>query len=86
MQLEHDIIRDVCRHMDPSDIEEIGCAVCSELKLRKDTSCLKSVKRILKVLETSGVMCQEKLASTSPIKEFKGPVLNYSCSAVCTNC
>ena len=86
MQLEHDIIRDACRHMDPSNLEEIGCAVCGELKLRKDTSCLKSMKIFLKVLETSGVTHQERSASTSPIKEFKGPVLDYSCSAICSGC
>ena len=86
MQLEHDIIRDACKRMDPSNIEEIGCAVCGELKLRSDTSRLKSVKTILKVLETSGVTRQERSTSTSPIKEFKGPVLDYSCSAICNNC
>ena len=48
VQLEHDIIRDACRCMDPSNVEEIWCAVRGELKLRKNTSCLKSVKRILK--------------------------------------
>ena len=86
MQLEHDIIRDTCRHMHPSNIEEIGCAVCGELKFMKDTSCLKSMKIFLKVLETSGVTHQERLTSTSPIKEFKGPVLDYSCSAICNDC
>ena len=86
VQLEHDIIRDACRRMDPSNIEEVGCAVCGELKLRKDTSRLKSVKNILKVLETSGVTRQERSTSTSPIKEFKGPVLDYSCSAICNDC
>ena len=56
---------------------------CGELK---DTSHLKSVKNILKVLETSGVTRQERSTSTSPIKEFKGPVLDYSCSAICNDC
>ena len=86
MQLEHDIIRDVCKCMHPLSIEEIGCAVCGELKLRKNTSRLKSVKKLLKVLETSGVTRQERSTSTSPIKEFKGPVLDYSCSAICNDC
>jgi hypothetical protein len=85
-QLEHDIIRDACRRMEPSNLEEIGCAVCGELKPRKDASRLKSVKKILKVLETSGVTRQERSTSASPIKEFKGPVLDYSCSAICNDC
>ena len=86
MQLEHDIIRDACKRMHPLSIEEIGCAVCGELKLRKHTSHLKSMKKILKVLEISGVTRQERSTSTSPIKEFKGPVLDYSCSAICNDC
>ena len=85
-QLEHDIIRGACRRMNPSNIEEIGCAVCGELKPRKDTSRLKSVKKILKVLEASGVTRQERTTSTTPIKEFKGPVLDYSCTAICNDC
>ena len=53
--LEHVIIRDACKCMDPENFEEVGSAVCSELKLRKNTSHLKSVKNILKILEAPGV-------------------------------
>ena len=53
--LEHAIIRDACKHMNPESFEEVGCAICGELKLRKDTSHLKSVKNLLKILEVPGV-------------------------------
>ena len=54
--LEHAIIRDACKHMDLENFEEVGCAVCGELKLRKDTSHLKSMKNLWKILEAPGVM------------------------------
>ena len=52
--LEYAIIRDACKRMDPENFEEVGCAVCGELELRKNTSRLKSVKILLKILEKVG--------------------------------
>jgi hypothetical protein len=83
---EHAIIRDACKHMHPENFEEVGCAVCGELKLRKDTGRLKSVKNILKILEAPGVTRMERKLDSSPIREYKGPVLDYSCSNTCNGC
>lgn len=66
--LEHAIIRDACTHMNPENFEEVGCAVCGELKLRKNTSCLKSMKILLKVLEAPGVTWIERKSDNSPIR------------------
>jgi hypothetical protein len=52
---EHAIIRDACKRMDPENFEEVGCAVCGELKLKNDTGHLKSVRNLLKILEAPGV-------------------------------
>ena len=52
--LEYAIIRDACKRMDPENFEEVGCTVCGELELRKNTSRLKSVKILLKILEKVG--------------------------------
>ena len=84
--LEHTIIKDACRRMHPANFEEVGCAVCGELKPRNKTSRLKSVKNLLSILEAPGVTCTERLTNAMPIKEFRGPVLNYSCSAICDSC
>ena len=84
--LEHAIIRDACKRMDPENFEEVGCAVCGELKLRKNTSRLKSVKNLLKILEAPGVTRIEKNSDNSPIREYKGPVLDYACSNICNGC
>ena len=84
--LEHAIIRDACKRMDPENFEEVGCAVCGELKLRKNTSRLKSVKNLLKILEIPGVTRIERKLDNSPIREYKGPVLDYGCSDICNEC
>ena len=86
IQLEHTIIKDVCKRMDPVNFEEVGCAVCGELRHRAKTSRLKAVKNFLSILEAPGVTRIERKRDTGTIKEFKGPVLDYSCSAVCDGC
>ena len=86
VQLEHAIIKDACKRMDPVNFEEVGCAVCGELRQRAKTSRLKSVKNFLGVLEVPGVTRIERATSARPVKEFRGPVLDYSCSAICDDC
>lgn len=85
-ELEFGIIRNACRRMDPNNFEEVGCAVCGELKPHKDSSRLKSVKNLLHILEAPGVTRTERKTDKCPIKEYKGPVLDYSCSYVCNGC
>ena len=85
-ELEHAIIRDACKRMDPENFEEVGCAVCGELELRKNTSRLKSVKILLKILEAPGVTRIERKLDSSPVREYKGPVLDYGCSNICNGC
>jgi hypothetical protein len=72
--------------MDPVNFEEVGCAVCGELRRRDKTSRLKSVKKSLSILEVAGVTRIERATNSMPIKEFKGPVLDYSCSLICDGC
>ena len=59
IELEHTIIKDVCKRMDPANFEEIGCAVCGELRPRNKTSRLRNVKNLLNILEAPGVTCIE---------------------------
>ena len=86
IKLEHAIIKDACKRMDPVNFEEVGCAVCGELRQRAKTSRLKSVKNFLSVLEAPGVTRIERATNVTPVKEFRGPVLDYSCSAICDDC
>ena len=78
--------RNACKRMDPANLEEIGCAVCGELQPRNKTSRLKSVKNLLSILEAPGMTQIERSTDNTPIKEFKGPVLDYSCSVICDSC
>jgi hypothetical protein len=72
--------------MDPVNFEEVGCAVCGELRCRNKTSRLKSVTNFLSILEAPGITRIECATNTTPIRHFKGPVLDYSCSLICDGC
>ena len=85
-EFELSVIRNACKRMNPECFEEVGCAVCGELKPRSDSSSLKSVKNILNILDAPGVTRIERKTDRCPIKEFRGPVLDYSCSNVCNGC
>ena len=80
------VIRNACERMDPTHLEEVGCAVCGELKPLSDSSRLKSVKNILGILEAPGVTRVERKTDKCPIKEYRGPVLDFNCRYVCKEC
>ena len=84
--LEHVILTKACNRMRPDLLTEAGCAVCGELKPVHAMSRLKSMKNYLHVLESPGVTRVERKSSSVPIKEYRGPVLDYSCSRICEVC
>jgi hypothetical protein len=81
--LVHTILSKACKKMHPDAIEEAGCAVCGELK---PVSRLKSVKNLLGILEAPGVTRIERSRPDVQIKEYTGPVLDYTCSRICDSC
>jgi hypothetical protein len=84
--LEHVILTKACNRMRPDLLTEAGCAVCGELKPIHAMSRLRSMKIYLHVLESPGVTRIERKSPGLPIKEYKGPVLDYSCSRICELC
>ena len=84
--LSHRIIGSFCENSTPDALEEAGCAVCGQLVPVKQLTRLKAVKNLLHTLHASGVTRLERSSSTQPIREFKGPVLDYACNRVCDNC
>jgi hypothetical protein len=54
--------------------------------LAATSSRLKSVKNLLGILEAPGVTRVERRTDKSPIKEYRGPIIDYSCSSVCSGC
>ncbi|KAF8800470.1 hypothetical protein BYT27DRAFT_7117458, partial [Phlegmacium glaucopus] len=84
--LEHLILTNACKRMQPDQFMEAGCAVCGELKLIHTMSCLKSMKNYLHILETQGVTRVERKSAATPVKEYKGAVLDYSCNHICDTC
>jgi hypothetical protein len=72
--------------MKAQDISEAGCAVCGELKPLCGMSRLKAVKKQLHVLAASGISQVERKRSSCPLREYKGPILDYNCSLICDLC
>ena len=84
--LEHLILTNACKKMQPDSFTEAGCAVCGELKLTRNMSRLKSMKNYLHILEAQGVTRVERKSAATSVKEYKGPVLDYSCNHICDTC
>ena len=84
--LRNVIIEQACSQMSAQNISETGCAVCGELKPVRDMSQLKSVKQQLHVLTASGISRQERKSFSLSLREYKGPILDYSCSMICSSC
>jgi hypothetical protein len=80
------IISDFCASSLPSAIEEAGCAVCGRLVPVSQLTRLKAVKNFLHVVEVPGVTRIERFDKFKPIREFKGPVLDYTCNRICHGC
>ncbi len=84
--LSRHIIKQACSRMNAQNIAETGCAVCGELKPLSGMSRLKAVKRQLDILAASGVSRIQCRNSSSPLREYKGPILDYNCSMICNPC
>ncbi|KAF9486823.1 hypothetical protein BDN71DRAFT_1377915, partial [Pleurotus eryngii] len=82
----HSVIKDACAKFVPSAFQEAGCAVCGQLVLMTNLSALKSVKRTLHVLHAPGVTRVERQSSKEGIREFSGPVLDFTTNFICNTC
>jgi hypothetical protein len=84
--LSNVIIEQACNRMEAQNINEAGCAVCGELKPLHNMSRLKAVKQQLHILAASGVTRLERKESSIPLREYKGPILDYKCTMICNSC
>jgi hypothetical protein len=84
--LGHSIVEEACKRMAFDKIEEAGCAVCGELKLKTSLSPLKNIKNHLHILKAHGVTCLARTSAGKVQKEYTGPVLDYNCNLVCETC
>jgi hypothetical protein len=84
--LIRDISQKFCDDSAPQKLEEAGCAVCSQLTSVSQLTRLKAVKNQLRILEVSGVTRVERRKASDPIREFRGPVLDYECNRICDGC
>ncbi|KAF9050139.1 hypothetical protein BJ165DRAFT_1322928, partial [Panaeolus papilionaceus] len=84
--LRDKILTKACKRLSPNAFQESGCAVCGELHPFTALSKLKSVKNMLHVLSSPGMTRVARKNGKDPVKEFSGPVLDYSCSHICDTC
>ncbi|THU83628.1 hypothetical protein K435DRAFT_689192, partial [Dendrothele bispora CBS 962.96] len=84
--LVHRIITDWVNDSDSSCVEEVGCAVCGQLKPRADMNQLKTMKNYLHVLTQPGVTRKQRKYESDIITDIPGPVLDPSCDQVCSTC
>ncbi|KAF5317457.1 hypothetical protein D9758_018661 [Tetrapyrgos nigripes] len=82
----HKVLTNTCKRMRPEFFEEAGCAVCGQLTPARQLTRLKSVKRLLRVLDATGVTRQERRSATDKIWELTGPVIDYQCNRLCDSC
>ena len=57
--------------MNKSNIEEAGCAVCSELTPVRNLSRVKNIKNMLHILSTPGVTRVERKNINSLLRDIK---------------
>ncbi|KIK62224.1 hypothetical protein GYMLUDRAFT_58412 [Collybiopsis luxurians FD-317 M1] len=81
------IIHRWCSDSEPSEFEEAGCTVCSQLTLKTKLSPIKHISAMLHILEADGVTRLPCLTPDDPILEVDGPVLDNTCNGmVCDPC
>ena len=85
-ELTQRVMTDFCNDSSKNSFEEAGCAVCGQLINKSELTRLKSVKGMLNVLAIPGITRVERKSSSEKIKEFAGPVLDYECNMICTDC
>jgi hypothetical protein len=85
-ELIRKIINGFCADSDPSELEEAGCAVCGQLCRLKNLLSLSKYQHSLDILKVPNVTRRERRTAVDPIIDIDGPVLDNSCSQICSEC
>lgn len=80
------IIQEFCAQSEAENLEEIGCAVCGQLKKKKRMTKLADLKVDLDILENDQITRRLRTAISDPISFLKGPVLDDTCQHICPAC
>ncbi|KAJ2913327.1 hypothetical protein MD484_g7083, partial [Candolleomyces efflorescens] len=79
-------MRAFCDQLKPEAIEEVGCAVCAQLKLKKDMTPLAEYEEYLHVLENPDVTRVLRESPADPPSGQVGPVTIPGLTGVCQLC
>ncbi len=85
-ELQHKIMTNYCKDMNPDNFHESGCAVCGALTLIK--SSVPSSELSFQYLEqyAEKVTRKERKHAADPIEHITGPVIASRCKIVCLEC
>ena len=88
IQLKETVISGWCDDASPVNFMEGGCAVCGQLTPLMKMSNLSEIKCDLNILNRDGmgITRLERVSSSDPIEEIKGPVLDADCDKICHEC
>lgn len=84
--LQEQIVRDYCSDCEPANLEEAGCCICGQLKLKKRMMLFADAQVDVDVLQIPEVTRDIRKGNVDPITYCKGPVIDPNCSSVCLSC
>ncbi|KAH6891703.1 hypothetical protein BKA70DRAFT_1119629, partial [Coprinopsis sp. MPI-PUGE-AT-0042] len=84
--LQERIIRNFCADLTPEKVEEAGCCVCGQLKLKTDLVQPEHAGINLGLLVNPGMTRKERFTLEDPICDVDGPIVDDTGFGVCSAC
>ncbi|KAH6911647.1 hypothetical protein BKA70DRAFT_1099582, partial [Coprinopsis sp. MPI-PUGE-AT-0042] len=84
--LQERIIRNFCADLSPGKVEEAGCCVCGQLKLKTDLIQPEHAGINLGLLVNPGMTRKEHFSLDDPICDVDGPIVDDTGFGVCSAC
>ncbi|KAH6867501.1 hypothetical protein BKA70DRAFT_1063735, partial [Coprinopsis sp. MPI-PUGE-AT-0042] len=84
--LQEKIIRNFCADLSPERVEEAGCCVCGQLKLKTDLIEAHQANLDLSILVSPGMTRRERISLEDPICDVEGPIVDNTGFGVCSAC
>ncbi len=86
-EVQHRIITNYCKDMNPSNFDESGCAVCGGLTLINSSLPISDFSyEYLEEYAEQTTRIERKCNTTDPINYIHGPVIDKKCKFVCSEC
>jgi hypothetical protein len=84
--LQENILCNFCVDLSPAKIEEAGCSVCGQLRLKIDLQQAEHAGVNLALLVNPGMTRKERFSLDNPICDIDGPIIDSVGLGVCSSC